>query len=1038
VATAYTGKRNPERIRGRSFSFPWFLLFLLLAKSAFALNPDRHISQYGHTAWRTRDGIFDGSPVVIAQTTDGYVWIGTNLGLVRFDGIRFTPWNPLPGQRLPDPRVFSILAAHDGSLWVGTGYGIARLRNRELINYPQLNGRIESLVEDAEGTVWLVRTQSTDGMGPLCSIQKDDQVKCYGAAAGIPFPLAVQLQMGPSGELWIGGYDELCRWKGGTSNIYFSRGRGHPETFASLRGLVTARDGSVWAAMDKSSAGFQLQHFENGKWTSRDFPEIHVSNSDISTLFVDRENLLWVATAHHGIWRIRDNEVDHFGNVDGLSSDFVGRFFQDAEGTLWVVTAEGIDNFRDLRATTISTREGLSAPGASSLVAARDGTIWVGNFQAVDVIRNKTVLGIRTGQGLPGRNVTTLLMDHAGRLWAGVDDGLWVYDNNRFRAVRRTDGSALGIVFAITEDTHHSIWVRAGANLDRIDDLNLKSETTSPQISTAYALAASPRGGIVLGLVNGDLVQSENGKTHTLSSGEVVNNRQVRDLLVEPDGSVWGTTLDAVFLWKNGVRKTLSPRNGLPCDGIFALVKDARDSLWMYARCGLITIEKSQLNDWWDHPDAAVKFGLLDSLDGVSPGLTSLKPQTARSPDGRLWFVNGQFLQTVDPNRPHLNSLPPPVQIEEIVADHKSYALEGRLGLPPLTRDLEIKYAALSFVVPQKVLFRYMLEGHDTGWQEPGVRRQAFYNDLGPGLYRFHVIACNNDGVWNEAGAFLDFSIAPAYYQTTWFRLLCVGAFLALLWMLYQLRLRQLAKEFNVRLEERVSERTRIARELHDSLLQGVQGLMFRLQAVRDMLEGRAPAEALRALDLALERGDKAIIEGRDTFSDLRQSGVESDLARALTTLGEELAAQSDNGAGPSVRVLEEGKKRELNSIARDEIYRIGREALRNAFRHAQAHKIEAEITYGDAEFLLHVRDDGKGIAPEVANQGARAGHWGLPGMRERAKRFGGKLKVWSERGAGTEIELSVPASIAYGSLQTRPGFWFLRKKRGGTDGRQS
>jgi len=250
-----------------------------------------------------------------------------------------------------------------------------------------------------------------------------------------------------------------------------------------------------------------------------------------------------------------------------------------------------------------------------------------------------------------------------------------------------------------------------------------------------------------------------------------------------------------------------------------------------------------------------------------------------------------------------------------------------------------------------------------------------------------------------------------------------------LLWGLYQLRLRQLAREFNAGLEARVNERTRIARELHDSLLQGFQGLMFRLQAVREFLPGR-PSEAMKALDIALERGDKVIVEGRDTISDLRQSTIgDSDIAQALTALGEELAAQSENGPAPCVRVLVEGRQRELNPVLRDEIYGIAREALRNAFRHAKAQKIEAEVTYGDSEFLLQVRDDGIGISPEVTDQGARAGHWGLPGMRERAKSFGGKLEVWSEHGAGTEIELKVPAAVIYGKSNAPNKLWFLRKK---------
>jgi len=1012
--------RKTISVWGRGFSFRHFLLFLFMAKSVFALNPERHISQYGHTTWRIRDGIFDGSPIVLTQTADGYLWIGSNLGLVRFDGVRFTPWNLLPGERLSDSRIFSILASHDGSLWIGTGHGIARLSNRELIQYPQLDGRIESIVEDADGTVWVVRTQATNGGGPLCSI-KGDQTQCYGTENGIPFPLAVQLQTGSSGELWIGGYYGLCRWKAGSSSTYFAGGgHQHSETFASLKGIASAHDGSVWAAIDQSSSSFQLQHFENGKWTTRNFPGIGFNDADITTLFADRDDVLWVGTAHHGIWRLRGSEIDHFGSIDGLSSDAVGRFYQDVEGTLWVVTSEGIDNFRDLRATSFSTREGLSAAGASSVVAARDGAVWIGNFEALDVLRDKAVSGIRTGHGLPGLNVTTLFEDHAGRLWAGVDNGLWVYDNNQFRAVRRADGSALGIVFSITEDLHHAIWVRAGPNLDRIDDLNLKNEVTSSRISTAYVLAADPQGGVVLGLVNGDLAKYEDGQMQTLSAGGGDNTRQIRDLLVESDGSVWGTTLDEVFRWKNGVRKNLNSRNGLPCDGIFALVKDSRDSLWLYSRCGLITIEKSQLTDWWDHPDHVVKFELLDALDGVSPGLTSLKPQTAMSPDGRLWFVNGRFLQMIDPRRPRLNTVSPPVHIEEIVADHKSYALQDGLRLPPLTRDLEIDYTALSFVVPQKVHFRYLLEGHDARWQEPGTRRQAFYNDLRPGHYRFRVIACNNDGVWNEAGAFLNFSIAPAYYQSAWFRVACVGIVLILLWMLYQFRLQQLRQQFNIGLEARVNERTRIARELHDTLLQSFHGLLLRFQAARNMFP-RRPEEAVQALDGAIDRAEQAIAEGRDAIQGLRSApAIQEDLAHLLTGIGQELVGSQN--ASPNFTVTVEGAQQTLSPILQDEVYRIAREVIGNAFRHANASQIEAEIRYDDHLLRLRIRDDGKGMDPKVLKEGARVGHWGLPGIRERAKQIGARLDFWSEAGAGTEVELTVPASVAYAKPADRLG----------------
>jgi signal transduction histidine kinase/ligand-binding sensor domain-containing protein len=983
-----------------------FLCLLFAVSSGWAVDPHRHISQYAHSVWRTKDGVFNGSPIVVTQTTDGYLWIGTNTGLVRFDGVRFSSWNPPAGKRLLDPRIFSLLGTHDGSLWIGTGYGISHWKDGELVNYPQLNGRIESVVEDTDGAVWLVRTQSTDGMGPLCRI-KDEQLRCYGVTDGIPFPLAIRLERGNSGELWVGGYSELCRWKPGSSSTYFSSVSRRPETFASLKGIATGTDGSVWAAIDRSGPVLQLEHFEHEKWASRSFPGIAVNNSDVTTMFVDREDAVWIGTAHHGVFRARGNDIDHFGSTDGLSSDAVGRFYQDAEGTIWVVTSEGIDNFRDLQVATYSMREGLTAAGASSVLAARDGTVWIGNFGGLDFLRDGKLSAIRSGHGLPGLNVTTLFEDHAGRLWAGVDSGLWVYDGSAFRAVRHADGSALGIIFAITEDVHHNIWVRAGPNLDRIYDLRLQDEFTSSQISTAYTLAANPRGGIVLGLVNGDLVQYLDVKTQTFPANEVGNTRQIRDLLVESDGSVWGTTLDEVARWKDGERKNLTMQNGLPCDGIFALVKDRQGTLWLYSQCGLIAIEESELESWWEHPQDLVKFKLFSAYDGVQPGLTSLKPQAARSPDGRLWFVNGHVLQMIDPEHLQRNVIPPPVNIEGVVADRKSYSLRRDLRLPALTRDLEIDYAALSFVVPQKVRFRYRLEGRDAGWQEPGVRRQAFYSDLPPGKYQFRVIACNNDGIWNEAGATLNFSVAPAWYQTNWFRLLCVVSGLFIAWGFYRLRVRKVTAAITARFDERLAERTRVARELHDTFLQTIQG--SKLVADDALDSSTDPVRMRRAIEQLSVWLGQAMKEGRAALNSLRTSTTQTnDLAQALRR------ATADGLMPRSMAVVFSitGDTREMHPIVRDEVYRIGYEAIRNACVHSAASQLEVGLAYGQ-DLILRVSDNGAGIDPAVASRGVE-GHFGLQGMRERAARIGGKLLLVSSTTSGTEVKLVVPGSIIY------------------------
>jgi signal transduction histidine kinase/ligand-binding sensor domain-containing protein len=1012
-----------------------FLIGAVLCASAAALDQNKQLTQYGHTAWRTQDGSFSGVPQVAAQTSDGYLWIGTTLGLFRFDGVRFVALSPPSGQHLLDPRIFSLLAARDGSLWIGTGFSISRWSGGRLINYPQISGRIEALAQDAKGTIWLARTQVPEGGGgPICRIDEAG-VNCFGEQDGLPSFYPVHLALSDTGDLWVGGYwvggdSELCRWRPGSPPLDVRRADKHPEGVSALKAISSERAGSLWVAIEDPQLPLRLDHFQGGVWTSQSFPGIPITNSDVSALFVDRDDSLWIATAHDGLFRVRNGVSEHFGNADGLSSDAAGRFFQDAEGDVWAVTSAGLDNFRDQPITSYSLRDGLSAAGAGAVVASRNGDVWVANFQAVDRLHDGRWSAIRAGKGLPGQDVTTLFEDHAGRLWLGIDDGLWVYDGSVFRAVTHRNGTPLGAVFAITEDTHNDIWVRAARkNLDRIEDLELQQEITSPQIVTDFTLAANPKGGIVMGLVNGDLLYYQNGATQNFPSHESGNTAQIRDLLVENDGSVWATNVDELVRLKNGKRESLSVRNGLPCDGIFALVKDASDAIWLYTKCGIVEIDKSDLDRWWAKPESRVAFKLIDGFDGVQPGLTSLKPQAAMTPDGRLWFVNGRILQMLDPIHPRMNSIPPRVQIEGIVADRHTYVPDPRLALPALTRDIQIDYTGLSFVAPQKVRFRYKLDGHDTDWQDIGTRRQAFYSELPPGQYRFHVIARNSDGLWNQTEAALDIVIPPAIYQTVWFKVTLLLCALAVMWLLIRLRIYQLTSQIQSRLAERLGERERIARELHDTLLQGFHGLMLRFQVVNELIPENAKARSI--MEDAMNRADLLMSESRERIRDLRgQTGALAALPEALSAVGEEHRADESIG----FRLVVEGTPRELNPVIRDEMYLIGREAIVNSLNHSQGSMVEVEINFDQAGVRLRVRDDGEGIPSEILRSGGIAGHWGLSGMLERAHKIGGQFKIWNRSGAGTEVELKVPGGIAYPrevkiSLSTRILAIFGRNK---------
>jgi len=439
-------------------------------------------------------------------------------------------------------------------------------------------------------------------------------------------------------------------------------------------------------------------------------------------------------------------------------------------------------------------------------------------------------------------------------------------------------------------------------------------------------------------------------------------------------------------------------------------------SLWLAEGRGVIQIPASEVRPALDNPSYHVKYRIFDSFDGLQGTIMGVGPyvREIQGTDGKLWFAASAGIVWIDPANISTNPLPPPVLIRSLKANGRQLDSLANLVLPPRTTDLQISYTALSLSAPEKVRFRYRLEGVDKDWQDAGTRREAFYNSLHPGQYHFQVIASNNDGVWNEAGASLAFSVAPTWYQTNWFLVACVGAFLTLIWGFYQLRLQQLRRQFNVRLETRVKERTRIARELHDTLLQSLHGLMFEFQAARNLFQKR-PEEALQALDGAILGTEHAITESQDAIENLRGTTTEDDLVHLIKMTGEDLAAsRGADHDSPRFGLTVEGQQRELSPSIRDEIYRIAREVLRNAFRHSQAHRIEAEILYDEDQFRLRVRDDGKGMDPQVLEKGSRPGHWGLPGVRERAQQIGAKMDVWSEAGAGTEVQLAVAASLAY------------------------
>ena len=991
---------------------PMLICVLVSAGHAHGLDPDKRVTQYIHTSWRIQDGSLPAGMFSISQTPDGFLWLVSLPGDVyRFDGVRFVPWPLPPG---PSGKVF---ADSTGSLWVGAKEFV-QLKNGVVASHFDLKGihGFQSISGGPEGTVWVgLRAQEA----PLCNVG-DHGVKCFGKNDGIPLDAVNAVMPDGSGGLWLGGSTALVHWRGG----------GVSETYpvkAAISSLAGTPDGTIWVGLLEEGPGLGLQRLSDG--VLKTFVTSHFDGSTVSvtSLMLDRHGSLWVATDAAGVVRIHGDGVERYRHTDGLSGDSVWALFEDREGIVWAGTTSGLDSFRDPRVVTFSAVHGLGKDLAAGILASRDGTLWVANNGSLDRIRNGTVTSIGRSHGLPGSQVAAMLEDRAGNIWVGVDDGLYLFKDGRFRRLAERDHQPLGMVVGMAEDIDGSVWAACGRprKLVRIRDFQVSDVFRAPHIPDgSHHLAPDPRGGIWIATSAGDVVLMRNGTVETTVRLDPRSSPLNRHIVAGADGSVLVSSENGLLGWRAGKVQRMTTKNGLPCDFVIAFVQDRQKQWWLYTRCGVVNFSDAELQKWWANPEAMTRNRVYDAFDGAQPNIGSFNAAASTS-DGRVWFSSGVVVQMLDPSRMSEPARPAAASIESVIVDRKEFAAVGNLEVDPHPRELQIHYTSPTFSIPQKVRFRYKLDGYDDDWREVGPRRQAFYTELPPGTYTFRVIASNSEGVWNETAATLAFAVAPAYYQTTWFRLLSAATLLALPWAVYQWRVRQVENRFELTLEARVGERTRIARELHDTLLQSFHGLLLRFQTASYLLPAR-PDEAKDKLDLAIEQAAKAITEGRNAVQGLRASTVErNDLAVAIRTLGDELAGDARAQPPPTFQVTVEGHPRDLYPILRDDIYKTAAEALRNAFRHAQAGRIEVDIRYDDDQFRLRVRDDGKGIEPKVLATEELEKHFGLRGMPERAALIGGTLAVWSEVGVGTEVELRLPAGIVYATPRRRP--WWSR-----------
>jgi len=1008
-------------------------ILLALCRCVYALDPSLDVNQYAHTSWKVSEGFSKGLLRSITQTADGYLWIGTEFGLLRFDGVRAVSWEPPAGQRLRNSDIRSLKGARDGTLWIGTFTGLESWKDSKLTHYPELDGQvIEALLEDRQGTIWVGGWAPS--VGRLCRIQSGN-TQCYGEDGRFGSGVTA-LYEDSGGNLWAGATNGLWRWQPGPPRMYQM-----PDPENRIYSLIESDDGGMLIA--KRSGITKLR---DGKTEAYSLPA--ALQFAPHTMLRDQNGGLWIgALRDRGVLHIHEGRTDWFSQADGLSGESVNGLFEDREGNIWVGTIEGLDRFRDFAIPTFSDLQGFSSRGISVILEASDDSLWLGTSHGLDrwnkgqitIYRNRESAGVRLGSSVAadtagiGRNLSgtvreiadvglpaeiqSLFQDDHGLIWVGTQSGVGLLKSDRFVPIASVP---YGIVYGFTEDTAGNVWMSHQQGLFHLSPQRVLEEFPWAKLGRDQAANAlvrdAAKGGLWLGFRDGGVAYFQEGQLRaSYSAADGLGEGMVRGFYFDKNTTLWVATEGGLSRIKDGHIITLTTQNGLPCNTVHWMMEDDAQSVWIYLSCGLMRVNQSELDAWASHAKETIQGTVFDSSDGVASHqfIGGYSPLVAKSAGGKLWFVGLGGFSVIDPQHLPINKVPPPVYVEQIIADGKTYDATQSLRLPPNIKDLAIDYTALSLVAPEKVQVRVKLEGQDNDWRVPVNPRHAHYTNLGPGTYRFRVIASNNSGVWNKEGAVLEFSIAPAFYQTAWFAVACGVLFLALLWLVYQFRVRQLAVQFNRTFEARVSERTRIARELHDTLLQSFQGLLLRFQSVLNVLPER-PTEAKQRLQSAVDQAAAAITEGRDAVQGLRSSALETnELADGIRAIAEELTSHASAIDSPVIEVEVEGTTRALKPIVRDEAYRIAGEALRNAFRHAKAERITVEIRYDKRQFRLRIRDDGKGIDEDIM-QRQPSGHFGLPGMRERAETVGAHLEVWTRRDSGTQVDLSIPGKIAY------------------------
>ncbi len=979
---------------------------VLMAVLCAPLATARTLDQLEHRRWTSAD---DGPSQVgaLAQTRDGYLWLGSNESLLRFDGIRFVPYQPPNGEQL---GIISALLATDAGLWVGLRKGGVRFISADgMDTYPPQpglpTGVVYGLAEDRQGTIWLA---ASDGLARF-----DGQLWQQVATRwGFPGGQARAVFVDHDGVVWAASEQKLFYLPKG-SQTFVDSGIAAPSTSQ----IAQAEDGSIWLAHRYDGT---LQRYDP---QSGERLRLHTGTDGVSGLLFDHRGALWVATVGGGIRHLPHPDASQlsgeqvmagFGVREGLSSGFIWPLLEDTEGNVWAGTNVGLDRFRPRAAASAPLpRHAINF----ALATGADGSLWAGTANTRAMRLAGTGLHILD---MPPP-VSAAMTDPQGRVWMAGPNGIWRSHDGQLKkaAALPIEVPPDSSVRAMVMDEHGDLWVsinRAGLFVWRDGDwLEAPPASLQPDQKMPVSGATDGRGRLWFGYRDNLLISRDGDSTRHWGRADGLQVGHVTAISMQGNYGWVGGQRGVAYFDGTRFHDLQLPENGL-FDNIYAIIPvPPRDGdvpgsdLWIQGKSGIFLLPATELAHARADASHIIRYRTYDMAGGLAnaPHQILPLPTAVRGHDGGLWFATSNGVIRIDPHRrPHLDAAPK-VAIESVSIDGS----ETSSPAPMLSADakrIAIGYTALSLSAPEAMHFRYRLDGFDKDWHHVGVQRQAIYTGLGAGDYRFRVVALNRDGLSSPEEATLSFSVAQVFYLRPVFVLGCALLLIGLLWCLYRASLRRSAKQLRVRLEERHAERERIARELHDTLLQGVQGLILRFQAVAQAIPEDTPARS--RMEQALNRADQVLADGRDRVLDLRSaSAPPTDLITALLSAGSE---RGQHTAKLSASI--QGTQTPLQPIVWEELYRIGHEAIANALQHSQGEHVALLAIFMPDAFELRVTDDGAGIKPAYLTQGGCPGHWGLPGMRERAQRIGGRLSICATQPRGTEIRIVLPAARAY------------------------